>query len=375
MKLNKNPEVVVVGGGLAGLSAALHLAKNGVSVLVIEKKCYPFHRVCGEYISNEVLTYLQFLEVDINSLQPARISRFQLSSPAGNVLEAPLDLGGFGISRFALDFYLYEMALAAGVQFLLETTVESVIFSDNIFKVAVSGGLVLESGVVVGAFGKRANLDRQLKRPFFTASSPYIGVKYHLKTYLPRNLISLHNFENGYAGISAIEQNRFCFCYLTTRKNLKQYGNIEKMESGLLAQNPHLKRILNESEFLFAKPEVINEISFAQKNCIEDHILCCGDAAGMIAPLCGNGMAMAFHSAKILSEAILTYFQTGQNRAQLEKQYAQAWQEAFGNRLKIGRAVQGLFGRKMLSEATITLLKKMPAAVQFIMKQTHGKPF
>ena len=65
----------MVGGGLAGLISAIGLAEKGIGVTLIEKKSYPFHRVCGEYISNEVLPYLQSLNINVFELQPSRISR------------------------------------------------------------------------------------------------------------------------------------------------------------------------------------------------------------------------------------------------------------------------------------------------------------
>ena len=52
-------DVLIIGGGLAGLCNAIHLSKFGTKVLLIEKNEYPKHKVCGEYISNEVLPYLQ----------------------------------------------------------------------------------------------------------------------------------------------------------------------------------------------------------------------------------------------------------------------------------------------------------------------------
>src|SRR6185436_4667961 len=111
--------VVIVGGGLAGLVCALHLVREGVRPLVIEKNRYPFHRVCGEYISNEVIPYLEFLSAFPTSLSPARISRFQLTSTKGSMAVLPLDLGGFGISRYAFDHYLYTLASQRGVAFRL----------------------------------------------------------------------------------------------------------------------------------------------------------------------------------------------------------------------------------------------------------------
>ncbi|MFD3001349.1 NAD(P)/FAD-dependent oxidoreductase [Pontibacter toksunensis] len=368
-------DVVIIGGGLAGLASALSLAKAGLQVTLVEKKAYPFHRVCGEYVSNEVLPYLRMLGVQLSSLGPARISRFMLSSPTGKTLESKLDLGGFGLSRFTLDNYLYQLAQEQEATFRLQQTVQEVAFADDAFTLTLSGGESLHARVVLGSYGKRSNLDRQLNRRFFRARSPYLGVKYHLRHDFPKDLIALHNFKDGYAGISAIEDDRYCFCYLTTRQNLKQHGSISAMEQEVLQRNPHLRRIFEEAEFLYEQPEVINEISFATKTPVENHMLMCGDAAGMITPLCGNGMAMAIHSGKIAAEQVIKYFNNGHNRQQLEADYSHIWKQRFAKRLAVGRTVQQLFGSPVLSEVAVGLLKQAPSATRYIMRQTHGQPF
>ncbi|MHC2993297.1 FAD-dependent oxidoreductase [Pontibacter sp. HJ8] len=368
-------DVAIIGGGLAGLTSAIALAAKGLSVVLLEKKSYPFHKVCGEYVSNEVLPYLKTIGADPASLLPATLTRFQLSSPSGNLLESPLDLGGFGISRYTFDHFLYQQALKQGADVKLHNNVQEVRFEGDKFSLKLSSGETLEATLVLGAYGKRSPLDRQLNRSFFRARSPYIGVKYHLRLDMPTDLIALHNFRDGYAGISAIEDGRYCFCYLTTRQNLRQHGTIPAMEKAILYQNPHLRQIFGEAEFLYAQPEVINEISFATKTCIENHMLMCGDAAGMITPLCGNGMAMAIHSGRIATEQVLHYFGQGRDRKQLESNYTYAWENQFRRRLQVGRAVQHLFGHPLLSEATVSALKHVPAAVRFIMRQTHGQPF
>lgn len=367
--------IIIIGGGLAGLVSSLQLANTGAQITLIERKHYPFHRVCGEYISNEVKPFLKQLGVDLEVLQPAAINRFLLSSPTGKSLTVPLGLGGFGISRFTFDAYLYRLAQARGVEFILNTSVTNVTFSENQFAVQLSDSRQLTADLVIGAYGKRANLDRQLNRSFFQQRSPYVGVKYHIRTDFPQDLIALHNFKDGYAGLSAIENNRYCFCYLTTRRNLKKHGTIPQMEQAVLQQNPHIMRTFQNSEFLYDQPEVINEISFAPKSCLENHVLMCGDAAGLITPLCGNGMAMAIQGAKIVSEQVKLYLQGHYSRPQLEQAYVRSWQKQFNNRLQVGRLIQGLFGQPLLSEVTVSLLKTMPAAIHFLIKKTHGKPF
>jgi menaquinone-9 beta-reductase len=87
-------EAVVIGGGLAGLSAAIELATLGHKVILIEKKKFPRHKVCGEYVSNEVLPILNHFEIDPFSAGAQQMKRFVLSAPSGNSVQANLPAGG-----------------------------------------------------------------------------------------------------------------------------------------------------------------------------------------------------------------------------------------------------------------------------------------
>lgn len=368
-------DVIIIGGGLAGLCNAIQLAKAGYEACLVEKKHYPFHKVCGEYVSNETLPFLDSIGLDIDSLSPSRISRFRLVSPKGRMLETALDLGGFGISRYVLDDYLYRQAMEAGVEFVLGRQVNEVEYEKDYFQLKLSDGNEMMSRVVIGSYGKRSKLDRELDRSFFKQRSPYIGVKYHIRASFPADMVALYNFEDGYCGINAIEDDKLCLCYLTTRQQLKKHGNIPAMEQAVLYQNPLLRPYFTDSEMLYDKPEVINEISFARKEAVKDHILMSGDAAGMIAPLCGNGMAMAIHSAKLCAAEVAAYLNGRQSRQQMEQQYALKWNKLFGRRLWAGRQIQALFGSPLLSEMAVSICRKSPAITRVIMKNTHGKEF
>jgi menaquinone-9 beta-reductase len=363
-------DIIIIGGGLAGLVSSIQLAKGGKRVLLIEKKKYPFHRVCGEYISNETRPFLESIGLDFTLLNVKEISRFQFTSPSGRVLETDLDLGGFGISRYKIDEELYLLAQSCNVEFLLENTVESVDFQNDKFTVRTPFDK-FEARFVIGTYGKRTKLDASLQRNFFLKRSPYLGVKYHIKTDFPQDLIALHNFKDGYCGISAIEDDKYCLCYLTTRENLRKHGTIPEMEKNILWKNPHLQKIFTESEFLYEKPEVINEISFAPKTTIENHILMAGDSAGLITPLCGNGMAMAIHGAKLLSKSILGNYS---DRYLVEITYQKTWKINFENRLWIGRNIQRLFGNEVVSEIALSTMKTFKPLLRAVIKATHGSP-
>ncbi len=368
-------EITVIGGGLAGLVSSILLQRKGYKVSLYEKKQYPFHRVCGEYISDEVKPFLQRNSLFPDSYNPSKIQKFEFTSVKGRSFELPLDLGGFGISRHAFDNFLYQIALKEGVNVVTKTSILDVKFHSDRFSVSTPNEQ-FESQLVIGAYGKKSVLDKKLERGFTRKRAPYIGVKYHIKTDYPKDKVALHNFPSGYCGISAIEDDKFNLCYLGNRDMLRKYGSIENMEATEVKQNPYLKDIFDNAEFLFEKPEVINEFSFAPKTAVEDHILMTGDSAGLITPLCGNGMAMAIHSSKILVDCIEQYYaKGGLKRQDLEKAYEIAWNKTFRKRLRVGRRTQALFGSAITSEIAVTLMKNSSFLAYQIMKNTHGQPF
>jgi 2-polyprenyl-6-methoxyphenol hydroxylase-like FAD-dependent oxidoreductase len=201
-------------------------------------------------------------------------------------------------------------------------------------------------------------------------------VKYHIRTDHPPDLIALHNFKDGYCGLSNIEGGKTNLCYLSHRHHLKHYGNLQAMEEAVLFKNPFLKSIFRNSEFLFEKPETINEISFETKSPVEQHILMTGDAAGMITPLCGNGMAMAIHSSKILSEQVIRFCNDPRyTREQLERDYTRSWKAIFEERLWAGRQIQRLFGSEWASNGVVNIARYGKPLALWLVKKTHGKPF
>lgn len=108
-------EVVIIGGGLAGLTAGIHLSQNGISVTIIEKNEYPKHKVCGEYVSNEIKGYLESLAIPIQSAEPTAINQLEFETLYGARILQKLPLGGFGISRYTLDLLCTKKPLKMDV--------------------------------------------------------------------------------------------------------------------------------------------------------------------------------------------------------------------------------------------------------------------
>jgi hypothetical protein len=88
-------DIAIIGGGLAGLTLAIQMIDEGYTVVLFEKEQYPFHKVCGEYISLESKDFLIRLGVPLNSWNLPIIDQLEISDENGKIFKFPLPLGGF----------------------------------------------------------------------------------------------------------------------------------------------------------------------------------------------------------------------------------------------------------------------------------------
>src|SRR5689334_12515292 len=104
-------EVTVIGGGPAGSSAAIAAALDGAAIDLYEKSKLPRHKVCGEFLSPEILPLLDKLGLATAFVdeRPAPITRLLLRFGEKEKC-APLPERAYGLSRFAFDKLLFDRA-------------------------------------------------------------------------------------------------------------------------------------------------------------------------------------------------------------------------------------------------------------------------
>jgi len=372
-------DVIIAGGGLAGLGLSIQLVRAGYRVALFEKERYPYHKVCGEYISLESWNFLEELGLPLSDWNLPIIRTLLMSAPNGRSIRQELPLGGFGISRYRLDAALADIARSEGVELFEATRVTDIVFQRNSFTVHTSAG-AFSARVACGTYGKRSNLDLRWHRAFIrqrsTRLNNYVAVKYHVTANLPADEIALHHFPQGYCGVSKIEDDRYCLCYMTKAANLQASGNsIPELEKRILRQNPYLEKLFATTVSLYPQPVTIAQISFEKKTQVENHVLLIGDAAGMAPPLSGNGMSMALHGSKIAFTCIDSFLKGEVARYELEQEWIDQWNRQFGKRLWMGRILQGWFGTTARTNLLVSSLRSFPKIVSYLIRQTHGQPF
>jgi menaquinone-9 beta-reductase len=366
-------DAIIVGAGLAGCSAAIQLADRGHTVLLLEQQRYPAHKLCGEFLSIEVLGIFSQLgildQVQRSGAQP--INHALLTTSSGASFTRTLPGTALGLSRYQLDLMLFERAIAVGATGYDGTVVKAI--DGNLtdgFTVQTNRG-EFRSRTVLGAYGKRSALDTQRDRPFTRKPSPWVGFKAHCSGLDLPGTIELHAFAGGYCGLSAIETGQINLCWIG-HESVLQSGRDQNLPPALSA-NPVLRDRLAHLQFDRTVQHRLRQISFALKGTFDDDVCLIGDTAGMITPLCGDGMAMALHTAALVVPLVSDYLVGEISANQWKQQYQQQWQREFKTRLQLGRLLHSCFIRPPIAQASITLCQTFPTIGDWLIQHTRGE--
>ena len=223
-------EIAVVGAGPAGATIAALLAKRGREVVVLERDAMPRDKLCGEFLSYESHPILAESGAwDAIRERGAPIDRALVVARSGAEVRTTLEHEALGISRLALDVALRDAARARGALYVERAEVRAVDQDRGGVTLAVRRGgaeSTLRARLVVGAWGRRARLDRSLERPFVSARHPWVGMKRHhliedarTREELER-AVELHAFDGGYCGINLVDGGIANVCALIERRAL-----------------------------------------------------------------------------------------------------------------------------------------------------------
>jgi flavin-dependent dehydrogenase len=337
-------DVAILGGGPAGAALATLLAKRGVDVLLADRDRFPRDKVCGEFLSWDALPLLDRIGAAslLDEAGSPRLERCRIVGERGDA-EFPLPGVARGISRLRLDAALVDRARRAGARVLEGCAAEDVVSGDDGFEISLTGGdgpMRIRARSLVGAWGRWGRLDLRLGRAFVAdRRQRYIGFKRHYAAgAVDDGVIELHSFPRGYLGAQAIEGGRSNICGLVHQSVIAGLrGGWPSFVAGLAAGSPRLARLFAtdpaQEAFLSSEPVI-----FRAKEPVHRGIVLVGDAAGLIDPLTGNGMAMALQSAALAVAPLLAAL-SGGDRAAAFRAYAAAHQSFFGARLRWSRAV------------------------------------
>ncbi|MEO8082981.1 MAG: FAD-dependent oxidoreductase [Ardenticatenales bacterium] len=425
-------DVVIIGAGPAGSALAALLARRGIDVVLLERDAFPRDKLCGEFLSPEAGRLLRTIGCydALAALGPPALGAARFTLPSGFTLDVPLPGEGWGLSRSALDAVLAAHALTSGVRLLERTEAVAVrAAADGGVEVVVAaaGGAsssaastdaattdeasstlgatvpprgaspraphdsrVLRASLVVAAYGRWSRLDRANERPFAARRTPFIGLKRHMRVIegdagaataaALAGRVEMHVFDGGYCGLTAIETGEVNACLLVHKRFVRGVGGAAwpSIVAGAGRANRTLGARLAGLAPVDDVVHAVAQVTFDFKDRGDADRLYVGDAAGMIAPLVGDGQAMALESAVRLADLIADALaQDGRplddvGRGRLAAAWDRAWWDAFGRRMHLARALQPVVLRPRLAEPAARVLAGLPGAMGWLARRTRG---
>ncbi|MFU8802578.1 MAG: NAD(P)/FAD-dependent oxidoreductase [Bradymonadaceae bacterium] len=385
MKDLAHVEVAIIGAGPAGSALAAALATHGRRVALLEKDVFPRDKLCGEFLSPEAagcLARLGCLDKFL-ALQPPAMTRVRLTTPNQRSLILSLPGPAYGLSRRELDVLLFEHARSCGARVFQGADVRAIESSPGGRKRVVvrrrghdEDELNLEADVVVAAYGRRSRLDRRLHREFFDKRSPYIAFKQHHRacnerlTPPLRDVVELHSFDGGYCGVSYVEDDIVNVCTMIKESLLHSMTGThwEDVRALLATRHTALARRLATLEPCQDRDMIaVAQIPLALKDSTRNGLLFVGDAAGMIAPLAGDGQAMALESALTLADLLHTHLPDIPHR-----QWKRHWRRHYEPRVRLGRHLQRAMIQPQIARTAMHILTTWPSLGQTLIGLTRG---
>jgi menaquinone-9 beta-reductase len=362
-------DLIVIGGGPGGASAAITAVRSGARVLLLERGRLPRQRVCGEFISPESLQLLAALLGDEGPPLLTGATRL----PAARlfldrcIINAPVHPAAASLARFDLDWALWRAAETIGVQAHLQTMVEDV-RRGELFWVKTSAG-VFQARAVILATGRHSNLDAPIRS--VDGRNRRLGLKAHFAERSPHPSVDLYFFEGGYCGVQPVElagdfsrHGRVNVCALVR-------ADVARTLPEVFAQNPQLRERARQWQPLI-DPVSTSQLRFHEPQPVWDGVLRVGDAAGFVDPFIGDGISLALRSGAAAAECCTAFFQGKFSLDAAATRYAQIYRQRL---LPVFRASSRLRRLLTLPRAMrvplARLLQSSPAVARYLVSMTR----
>lgn len=350
-----NADFLILGGGIAGLSAANRLAEKGAKVVLLEAGCYPAHKICGEFLSPEALPIIEKWQLPI----AATMTTVQFVTPRGGwTMELPQQAAS--LPRYILDDALAKRAQKKGAIIKTGAQVEHVEQPkslDSPFTITLkSKEQWLAQTLLVGTGRLVHALHQEKKTDFF-----YLGVKAHFEGIDVSNQLQMHLLKGAYFGVAPIGEGKVNVAGIIRctpeEASLAQFFKRPDVR--------HLKALLSQGQCLFKEWMMAPVPEFGLRHPpLWPRSFFLGDAMGVIPPAAGDGLAMGLTSGILAAEYALKGDPEG---------YHAHWHKSYARRISVGLWLHRFFLSPALSHTLLSLGALCPALTQYLFRITRGE--
>jgi geranylgeranyl reductase family protein len=354
---DKTFDVVIVGAGPAGTSAAIKLAESGLQVALLDKATFPRDKTCGDALSVDVVNQLAMLSDTLTAAFTTfenKIASYgvKIFSPDHNHLDIPFIYNdekscGYISPRIHFDNLLFQHAKQCSNLHIYENClVSNIEISGNKALLQTNNGLTTAK-MVIGSDGAHSIVAKKLgdikvEKKHYSAGLRvyYEGVTgFHKESF-----IELHFFKDilpGYLWIFPLADNKanVGIGMLSSAVSAKKV-NLKETLQNLLKTHPHLKERFKDARPLETIKGYGLPLGSKKRNLSGERFLLTGDAAALIDPFSGEGIANAIRSGRVAADHIITCFKNNNFSATFNKAYDREIYRRMWKEFKISRTLQ-----------------------------------
>jgi menaquinone-9 beta-reductase len=373
-------EVIVVGAGPAGATAATMLAQKGHNVLLVDRQSFPRDKICGDGVPAGVISMMYRMGMKPKVLEAEAsgvfnpIKQVRLVSPKGYVLDAPLhfsdDVHSYVAPRMVIDAMIQKHAAESGAEFMTAQVQEPLLANGQVVGVRVKVG---ENGrsathnlcakLVIGADGVTSAIARALRPKQAQHQPDHKAVA--LRAYIADieevpNTAEFYLYEDiwpGYAWIFNLGGGRANIGLGMRLDHFRQgKRKLEELLKDFLAMPEIKKRIPRGGQIRDLATWPLNFGSQAGLRFAFPGALLVGDAAGFINPITGGGIHNSMISAELAAKTAHEALTAGSFALSQLNVYEQRCQRVLSPGLR----------RSYLYQRT---LQRFPALADFLIRQ------
>ena len=358
-------DVIVVGGGPAGATAAAASAQRGRQVALLEHARFPRHKVCGDVINPNCWPVFERLGVarKIQELPHQIIEGASFTTTGRHTLTVPLPCPTLAIRRSLLDAALLDHARSCGVHVIEGETVHDVLVNRW---VVTSCGEYVARIAIIGADGRHSVVARKAglacRRP---GSHQHVAFQSHFRAPVTLDhRVQLHLFRDGYCGLVRVDAERANLCIVAGPSTGRFRRDCEALFAHTVWQNPHFREA-------GVTPEPLESLQSAHPlqapaNRAAGHgVFLTGDALRVMEPFTGQGIFFALRTGEMAAEAI-------GHPSRGEERYAAAAAQLYRQHGRTNDCLRRAMYRERASRVVIPLIRHAPRLARWLADNVLG---